>query len=104
MHKWQWPYTNWTLQLRLDVPMMMWIEEYNKLGTLVNHCREYSYVGRFSFYMAVFLLIFASLEPLSDRNFMYTIHTYGFYVYYVASLAFLLVDLVSVIVLFAESQ
>ncbi len=65
------------------------IEEYNKLGTLVNHCREYSYVGRFSFYMAVFLLIFASLEPLSDRNFMYTIHTYGFYVYYVAALAIL---------------
>lgn len=66
------------------------IEEYNKLGMLVNHCREYSYVGRFSFYMAAFLLIFASLEPLSDRNFMYTIHTYGFYVYYIAALAIII--------------
>lgn len=66
------------------------IYEYNKLGILVNHCRGYSYVGQFSFYMAVFLLIFASLEPLSDRNFLYTIHTHGFYVYYIAALAIII--------------
>ncbi len=64
------------------------VTEYNKLSALVNHCRQYTCTNRFAFMMAMFLLVLAALEPLTDYNFIdYTMKSRAFYIYYLTALA-----------------